>query len=162
MDTLTVLKIIDIGGIAIGIIWFLHWLFFKQTEIKFYRQMSFKRIKMFFRELGICFGSKVVGTASASAFFGSGFAFSGAGITGRLVSRYAIVGGGSELALSSYLHERAAIIAFGILVGMMLAEIGWEVYKNREIIYNKIAFAKLWLESYVVFGAVGLATSFYL
>ena len=162
MEILTTLKIIDISGVLFGVGWFLHWLFFKQREIIFFRGMSFSRVLTFLRELGLCFGTKAFGKASATMFFGGGFAFTGAEITGRLASRYAIVGGGSELALGGYLHEKAALITFGILITMLLAEIWWAVYKNRKLLEDTIAFAKLCLESYVVFGIVGLVTSFYL
>lgn len=162
MELLALLKIIDIGGIAVGVAWFLHWLIYEQKEIAFYKDMNPQRIWAFIRELGICFGTKVFGKASADIFFGSGFAFSGLELGGRLASRYAVVGGGSELAIGSYLHERAALVAFAILITLMLAEIWWQVYKNRELLQDGKAIGKLLLESYVVFGVVGMITSFYL
>ena len=162
MEILTILKIIDISGVLIGITWFLHWLIYEQKEIVFYKDMNFSRILVFLRELGICFGTKAFGKASAGILFGGGFAFSGLELGGRLVSRYAIVGGGSELAIGSYLHERAALFAFAILITLMLAEVWWQVYKNRKLLEDGKAIGKLLLESYVVFGFVGLLTSFYL
>ena len=162
MDILTILKIIDISGVLLGVGWFLHWLIKEQHEIKFFRGMSLSRVAVFLRELGLCFGTKAVGKASAGMFFGGGFAFTGAEITGRLVSRYAIIGGSSELAIGSYLHEQAALIAFAILITLMLAEIWWAVYKDRKLLEDLKSLGKIFLESYVVCGVVGLATSFYL
>lgn len=162
MELLTVLKIIDIGGVLTGVGWFLHWIIYGQKEILFFKGMSLNRIWIFMRELGICFGTKAVGKASATMFFSGGFALTGAEISGRLISRYAIIGGGSELAIGSYLHEQAALIAFGILITLMLAEIWWAVYKDRKLLEDLKSLGKIFLESYVVFGVVGLATSFYL
>ncbi len=162
MEILTILKIIDASGIAIGAAWFLLWLFVFQKEIAFFRNMQPQRIWVFLRELGLCFGSKVFGKVSVGMFFGEGLAFGGAELSGRLISRYAIVGGASELSVGGYLHAKAAILAFVVLMSMMIGEIAWAIYKNPRLIQDKIAFGKLFLESYVVFGVVGMITSFYL
>jgi hypothetical protein len=162
MEILTILKIVDIAGVSIGIVWFLLWLFVFQKEITFFRHMQPKRLWVFLRELGLCFGSKAFGKVSVGMLFGEGLAFSGAEVSGRLISRYAIVGGASELSFGSYFHAKAAIIAFIILIAMMAAEIGWAIYKNPRLISDKITFFKLCLESYVVFGIVGMITGFYL
>ena len=159
---LNALQLIDITGVFAGVGLFAHWLLFKQRAIVFFRQMDAQRLYVFFRELGLCYFSKLFGRAAGVAIASEGGIITGAEISGRIAARYGTLGIASEVATAGTGNHTAAWTAFYILVALALAEIAYAIYKDRRLLHDTWKFSKLLLETYAIFGVVGFVTSFVL